>query len=66
MNYTTDTFDYGDWTGAFFMPKPCMLTFAGKVENYLNPDDYTLNLDGTASTIATSTTANAMMEWPVI
>ena len=44
------------------MPKPCMLTFAGKVENYLNPDDYTLNLNGTASTIATSTTANAMME----
>ena len=66
MDYTADAFDYGDWAGAFFMPRPCMLTFAGAVEAYLDPDDYTKNADGTASTVASSTTANAMMEWPVI
>lgn len=66
MNYTADAFDYGDWEDAFFMPKPCMLTFGGVVETYLNPNDYTKNADGTASSIASSTTANAMMEWPVI
>ena len=66
MDYTNDVFDYGDWGDAFFMPKPCMLTFGGIVEKYLNPNNYTLNADGTTSSIASSTTANAMMEWPVI
>ncbi len=66
MDYDNDAFDYGDWAGAFFMPKPCMLGFAGKVEHYLDPDDYAKFADGTASDVATSTTANAMMEWPVI
>lgn len=60
------TFGYGDWKNAFFMPKPCMLGFDGNVEYYLDPDDYSKKADGTASDIATSTTANAMMEWPLI
>lgn len=59
-------FSYGDWKNAFFMPKPCMLGFDGNVEYYLDPDDYSKKADGTASDIATSTTANAMMEWPLI
>ena len=66
MNFSSGTFNYGDWADAFFMPKPCMLTFGGVVENYLDPDDYTKNADGSASTVASSTTANAMMQWPVI
>lgn len=60
------TFSYGDWANAFFMPKPCMLAFDGTVEYYLDPNDYSKKSDGTASDIATSTTANAMMEWPLI
>lgn len=66
MDFTNDVFDYGDWAGAFFMPRPCMLSLAGAVEHYLDPDDYTKFADGTASDVATSTTANAMMEWPII
>ena len=59
-------FDWGSWKGAFFMPKPCMLKFDGTVDYYLDPNDYSKKLDGTASDVATSTTANAMMEWPKI
>jgi hypothetical protein len=66
MDYANDVFDYGDWDGAFFMPRPCMLALTGAVEHYLDPDDYTKFADGTASDVATSTTANAMMEWPII
>jgi len=66
MDYVNDVFDYGSWENAFFMPKPCMLSFGGTVEHYLKEDDYTKFADGTASDVATSTTANAMMEWPVI
>jgi hypothetical protein len=66
MDYANDVFDYGDWDGAFFMPRPCMLSLAGTVERYLDPNDLTKFEDGTASDVATSTTANAMMEWPII
>lgn len=59
-------FDYGSWKGAFFMPKPCMLKFDGTVDYYLDQNDYSKKLDGTASDINSSTTANAMMEWPKI
>ena len=64
MNYTTGKFDYGSWENAFFMPRPCMLKFDGTVDYYLDPDDYTKKIDGTASDIANSAYAgNAMMEW---
>ena len=67
MNYTTGLFDYGDWEDAFFMPKPCMLTYAGAVSYYLNPDDYTKKADGTSSDVAnTAYGGNAMMEWPKV
>lgn len=65
-----DTFDYGDWNfnpGEKFMPKPCMLTYDGVVDHYLNPSDYTLKEGGGTSEIASTTfNGNAMMEWPKI
>lgn len=44
-----------------------MLTYAGKVDHYLNPNDYTRKVDGSVSKIADSSfDGNAMMEWPKI
>ena len=64
MNYTTGEFDYGSWENAFFMPKPCMLKYDGTVDYYLDPNDYTKKLDGTASDVGDPTYGgNAMMEW---
>ena len=67
MNYTTGKIDYGDWQAVlddWLMPRPCMLTYDGVVDYYLNPDDYTKKEDGTNSDIAnTSYGGNAMMEW---
>ncbi len=64
------SFSYGSWpstAGEKFMPKPCMLTFAGQVDHYLNPNDYTKKTDGSASKVADiSFGGNAMMEWPKI
>lgn len=64
------SFSYGDWNfapGEKFMPRPCMLTYAGVVDHYLNPNDYTQKAEGGASKIAdTSFGGNAMMEWPKI
>lgn len=70
MNFSTGVFNYGNWPstpGEAFMPRPCMLTYAGVVDQYLNPNDYTKKVDGTASDVAnTSFGGNAMMEWPKI
>lgn len=70
MNFDTGVFNYGDWPSApgdKFMPRPCMLTYAGVVDHYLNPDDYTKKIDGSASRVAsTGFVGNAMMEWPKI
>ena len=70
MNFSSGVFNYGGWAfepGEKFMPRPCMLTYAGVVDHYLNPDDYTKKVDGTASSVAnTSFGGNAMMEWPKI
>ena len=64
MDYTNDVFDYGSWENAFFMPRPCMLKSDGTVDYYLDPDDYTKKLDGTASDVANEQyDGNAMMEW---
>lgn len=61
------TFSYGDWSNAFFMPKPCVVKSNGTVDYYLDPNDYTKKLDGTASDVAdASYDGNAMMEWPLI
>ena len=64
MNYSNGEFNYGDWKNAFFMPKPCMLKSNGEVAYYLNPNNYALKEDGSASDISnTSFDGNAMMEW---
>jgi len=56
------TFNYGSWENAFFMPKPCMLKSNGKVDYYLDPNDYTKKLNGAASDIANPNyDGNAMM-----
>jgi len=41
MNTATKIFSYGDWTNAFFMPRPVMLKYNGVVDYALNPNDYT-------------------------
>jgi hypothetical protein len=61
----TTTFNYGSWKDAFFMPRPCMLKYDGTVDYYLDPNDYSKKLDGTASDISDySYNGNAMMEFP--
>lgn len=67
MDLTTGVPNYGSWEDAFFMPKPCMLKYDGTVDYYLDPSDFTLKEDGTASDVTDySYGGNAMMEWPVI
>lgn len=70
MNFSSGVFDYGSWSiepGTKFMPRPCMLTYAGVVDHYLNPDNYTKKTDGSASSVSDqSFGGNAMMEWPKI
>ena len=67
MNFTTDKFYWGGWKDEPWIPKPCMLTYAGVVDYYLNPDDYTQKADGTASAVTnTGYSGNAMMEWQSI
>lgn len=64
MNFTSGTFDYGSWANAFFMPKPCMLKTNGQVDYYLNENDLTKKIDGSASDVANvNYDGNAMMEW---
>ena len=66
MNYTTEEFNPGSWTGKhrWFFPKPCMLKYDGTVAYYLDPDDYTKKEDGTPSDVADANFGgNAMMEW---
>ena len=61
----TTTFNYGSWKDAFFIPRPCMLKYDGTVDYYLDPNDYSKKLDGTASDISNySYNGNAMMEFP--
>ena len=67
MNYTTDTFEYGDWGNVWFIKnlKPCMLKYDGTVDYELDKNDYTKKLDGTASDITdASYEGNAMMGIP--
>lgn len=70
MDFSTGVFNYGDWSfepGEMFMPRPCMLTYAGVVDYYLNPNNYTKKTDGTASDVSNSAfNGNAMVEWPKI
>lgn len=70
MNFSTSKFNYGSWNfapGEKFMPRPCMLTYTGVVDEYLNPNDYAKNTENLPSQVANvSFNGNAMMEWPKI
>lgn len=63
MNYTTDTFDYGDWGDAWFIKnlKPCMLKYDGTIDYELDKNDYTKKLDGTASDVANASYGGNVM-----
>ena len=64
MDFENNTFDYGTWEDAFFMPKPCMVKYDGTLDYYLDPNDYTKKIDGTTSDIDNiSYEGNAMIEW---
>ena len=64
MNFSTGKFNYGSWENAFFIPRPCMLKYDGRVAYYLDPNDYTKKEDGTPSDVANvDFPGNAMMEW---
>ena len=64
MNFSTGKFDWGDWANAFFIPKSCMLKYNGTVDYYLNENDETKKVDGTASDVGNASYGgNAMMEW---
>lgn len=68
MNYGTGVFDYGSWGDAFFMPRPCMIKTGAKSPDYfLNPNDYTKKIDGSASDVAnTSYDGDCMVQFPTI
>lgn len=53
MDFTNNTFSYGSWEELIKdWAQPCMLTYGGEVDYYLDPDDYTKRKDGTASDIS--------------
>ena len=69
MNYTTDTFDCGDWGDVWFIKnlKPCMLKYDGTVDYELDKNDYTKKTDGTDSDVANdSYGGNAMVGIPKV
>ena len=69
MDYTNDRFDYGSWGDVWFIKdcKPCILGQDGTVIKYLNPNDYTKDIDGNSVTIDENLTgANVMIEFPKI
>lgn len=69
MNYATGTFDFGSWGDLWFIKDnfPCMLKFDGTVDYKLNPNDYSLREDGTASDVAnTAYQGNAMSAMPTV
>ena len=55
MDFSSDTFNYGDWKNAPFLLKdrlaPCVVGFNGELKYFLNPDNYLQKEDGTASDV---------------
>lgn len=69
MDYSSDSFNYGDWKEAFFLKqlRVVMLRANGEVAEVLNPDDYTKTIEGNNSSVAvTSGDLNCMVEFPII
>jgi len=68
-NYTNGYFDYGDWSNAFFIKNafPCMVKYDGTIAYKLDPENYLLQEDGSASDVANSLyEGSAMMAFPTI
>ena len=67
MNFTTGAWVWGDWTGdEFFMPRPVLISQDYSRKIYLNPNDYTYdveNNDVTSYLTGAVGDYNAMMEW---
>ena len=40
MDFSNDKFVWGDWENAFFMPRPVMVSFDGRVEQELDVNNY--------------------------
>lgn len=78
MDFTNKVFNYGSWGDNFIINgiKPCILNPQGQVVCYLNPNDYTKDIDGNTVPItqaemdADSTSpyymGNVMVEFPKI
>lgn len=69
MDYTADSFNYGDWADAWFIQdlKPVMLTYDGTVAYELDKNDYSAKADGTISDVANASfEGNAMMGIPKV
>ena len=69
MNFTTGVFEYGDWADIWFVKDnyPVMVTSAGEEDYRLDPNDYTLKLNGAASDVAnTAYDGNAMAAMPLV
>ena len=65
----TSYFDYGSWQSVWFIAdnKPCMLNPDGTVAYYLDSNDYTKKIDGTASDATNTDTAlYAMVQFPLV
>lgn len=70
MNFEAGVFNYGDWEDAWFIKDnfPCMLNPNGSIAYKLNPNDYSLKEDGTASDVAdyVNNGYNAMSAIPTV
>ena len=67
MNYATGQFEYGSWGDAFFQPRPVILAQSGYVMKYLDPNDFTKDVDGNTVAIDGGLVgANVMIEFPKI
>ena len=67
MDFANDRFNYGSWQGdEFFFPRPCLISLDYSTKIYLDPDDYTKDVDGndvTSYLTGASGSYNAMVEW---
>lgn len=69
VDLSTGVASLNDWADAWFVTgnKPCMMTYDGTIDYYLDPDDYTKKEDGTASDVANSSYGgNAMAIFPTV
>ena len=52
MDFANDKFEWGDWDIEDLQPKPCMLTYAGEVDYFIDKNDFTKKVDGSASDVS--------------